>query len=140
MHDFTNIFNSLIYFDLDGFKALNDTRGHLAGDTLLKEVGAAMFEALRTVDIPCRYGGDEFCVIMPRTDVAQAKVACERLIECFCERRSYDISFSVGIAQTGPDEIAPPEDLVRAADGLMYEAKLKSKQTPGFQIVGRSLD
>lgn len=130
----------LIYFDLNGFKGLNDTRGHLAGDSLLKEVGAAMYEALRTVDIPCRYGGDEFCIIMPRTDVDQATIACERLIEIFTAQRSFDISFSLGIAQTGPGDVATPEDLVRAADGLMYEAKLKSKTSPGFQIIGRKID
>ncbi len=130
----------LVYLDLNDFKALNDTKGHVAGDTVLAEVGSAALDAMRTVDILCRYGGDEFCIIMPRTDIAQAKIACERLVEFFRDRRSYDISFSIGIAQTGPEDAVDAEELVRAADALMYEAKVQSKKVPGFHIVGRKLD
>ena len=76
---------SLMYFDLNHFKILNDNKGHRTGDELLAFVGTIMLETARTSDVCCRYGGDEFCVIMPNTDWEAAKIFCERLIERFEE-------------------------------------------------------
>ena len=55
----------LVYFDLNGFKSVNDLHGHHAGDIVLEQVGKSMFSIMRNEDIPTRYGGDEFCIVMP---------------------------------------------------------------------------
>ncbi len=70
---------SIILFDLDNFKDVNDTYGHLAGDTILKEVGRILKGSLRSLDSVGRYGGEEFLVILPETDGDSAKVIGERL-------------------------------------------------------------
>ena len=76
---------TLVYFDLNGFKKLNDTKGHIAGDELLMIVGRCLMAILRETDIPCRYGGDEFAVIMPKTISEEAKLVFKRVIENFKE-------------------------------------------------------
>lgn len=124
----------LAYVDLNGFKKLNDTKGHREGDRVLELVGSAMRSATREVDIACRYGGDEFCIIMPRTDLTQAGLACERLIEIFQDAAGDAVTLSIGIVQTGPEAFNDPDALIKAADGLMYQAKSKSKAVPGHFI------
>lgn len=121
----------LAYVDLNGFKKLNDSMGHREGDRLLELVGSAMRSATREVDIACRYGGDEFCIIMPRTNLAQAGLACERLIEIFQDAAGDAVTLSIGIVQTGPEAFNDSDALIKAADGLMYQAKSKSKAVPG---------
>lgn len=125
---------SLIYLDLNGFKAVNDREGHQRGDQVLCEVAKAMCAAVRTIDICCRYGGDEFCIILPRTIVDEAKLVCDRLPKLMRERLGSGVSFSAGIVQTGPEEFLRIEELVSRADALMYEAKAIAKSTPGFHI------
>lgn len=120
---------SFAYFDIDSFKAINDGLGHMAGDDVLKCVGVAMLASVREVDVPCRYGGDEFCLIMPDCDVERAKVVCNRIIETF--RDSYsDYTFSVGISETGIDKFVDRDQLIKLADSQMYLAKRED----GFKI------
>lgn len=122
---------ALIYFDLNGFKKLNDSKGHLEGDTLLEWVGKSVMETIRGGDFGCRYGGDEFCIIMPHSDVGQACTMYNRLIEQFDSGKTQNITFSAGIAQTGPSNFVDYDQLIKEADTLMYLAKARSKKEPG---------
>ena len=120
---------SLIYFDLDGFKQVNDTQGHRAGDAVLTDVGEVLAATCRLEDIPCRYGGDEFCVVAVDADLERAESLCRRFIADFSERHS-GVTFSIGIAQTGPEIYDSADELIDRADRQMYRAK----KEPGFQI------
>ena len=126
---------SLIYMDLNGFKQLNDKEGHQAGDEVLKLAGAAINASIRETDIGCRYGGDEFCIILPRTSIDETFVVNERMIEFFkASKISKGISFSIGVSATGPEEFCDADTLIKSADKLMYKAKAKSKKKKGFYI------
>jgi len=125
---------TLAYFDLNGFKDLNDNSGHLEGDKVLEEVGRVLLENLRENDIPCRYGGDEFCIIFPRSGTAECKQICQRIIAVFEENSDSKISFSLGLKTTGPEDFLDSQELVRQADALMYQSKYKSRIKPGFYI------
>lgn len=121
----------LIYFDLDGFKKLNDTKGHREGDRVLVNVAQAMKESIRQGEILARYGGDEFCVIMPESDTDDANSLCKRicqLIESHTE--GLGISCSMGIAISTIDMFLDAPNLVKKADEAMYAAK----QEEGFSI------
>lgn len=113
---------SLVYFDVDKFKQVNDTEGHHAGDEILKTVGIVLHKISRSIDLPCRYGDDEFCIILPGSTAESAEHVCRRLIEQFAGLENR-VTLSIGIAQTGPKEFDDPEDLIRRADTKMYEAK-----------------
>lgn len=114
---------SLIYFDLDCFKQINDQYGHDRGDQVLKGVGEALHEVSRNVDLCFRLGGDEFCVILgDATEDEARQVYCERLRRLVAERLD-GLTLSVGIAQTGPDEYSEPDDLLNRADKAMYMEK-----------------
>ncbi len=120
---------ALIFFDLDHFKAVNDTYGHQRGSALLREVGQVLTATLRTVDVPVRYGGDEFVVLLPETDRAQATLCAERLRKAISERYflqpeglSVRLTASFGVAAF-PEDAAGEEDLMRKADFAMYKAK-----------------
>jgi diguanylate cyclase (GGDEF)-like protein len=114
--------------DLDHFKAINDQYGHHAGDRVLSSVGRAMKESLRVSDIACRYGGDEFLVILPETSLAGAVRAIENLrtrIDKAVDVPEPDqlrMTTSVGITEVGLDE-EDPDGVIRRADLAMYEAK-----------------
>jgi len=125
---------TLFYFDLDGFKNLNDSEGHQAGDEVLTLVGDIIRKSARETDIGCRYGGDEFCIILPRTSREASELVRERLINEFKSRDTKGVTFSIGIIDTGPDEFLEYELLVKKADQEMYKAKEKSKKSPGIHI------
>ena len=125
---------SLIYLDLDGFKNLNDTHGHKKGDELLALVGGIMKSIIRDCDIACRYGGDEFAIILPRTGVKDAKDVAGRLIDEFKKQNTTDVTFSIGIATTGPEEFLGTDLLVSKADRMMYQSKEKSHLNQDFYI------
>lgn len=125
---------TLFYFDLNGFKQLNDTEGHPAGDEILSLVGNIIREVIRETDIGCRYGGDEFCVILPRTSINTSEIVKERLVKEFTAQDTKGISFSLGIIDTGPDIFVGYETLVKNADQEMYKAKAESKNKPGIHI------
>ncbi|WP_029935713.1 GGDEF domain-containing protein [Thiomicrospira pelophila] len=120
---------SLVYFDIDQFKNINDTHGHLKGDDVLKSIGKAMLNNVRSTDIACRYGGDEFCIILPDCGADEAKVICKKIMNEFNEKYP-DYSFSVGIAETGLDEYIDGDQLIKIADDKMYQAK----KDGGFQV------
>ena len=115
--------------DVDGFKKFNDAYSHPAGDFLLKALGAFFLNKLRTSDVVCRYGGDEFILVLPDTGLDQVSERLDRLrseaknLECTHEGRILPpASVSIGVAQW-PDHGAFPEDLIKAADYALYSSK-----------------
>jgi diguanylate cyclase (GGDEF)-like protein len=111
---------SLAILDLDGFKGLNDTRGHQAGDALLRQAADTIQEACRASDAAGRIGGDEFALLLPETNQFEAAALCERLraeIETLA-----DVSLSWGVAEY-PTHGVTISTLMRAADAAMYASK-----------------
>ena len=120
---------SMVYFDVDKFKKINDSEGHLKGDEVLKRVAEVLKSSVREVDIACRYGGDEFVVILPNSDIESAKLVCKKIINEF--KTSYPkYSLSFGISETGIDDYLDADQLIKNADEKMYLAKKES----GFQV------
>jgi diguanylate cyclase (GGDEF)-like protein len=122
---------SLVYFDVDSFKTINDTQGHIKGDEVLSAVGESLHAVSREVDIPARYGGDEFCCALPGSDLNGARVYAERLIADFADRQP-GVTLSIGLVQTGPDDFVDVDQMIRLADENMYRAK----QAQGSAIIG----
>jgi diguanylate cyclase (GGDEF)-like protein len=115
--------------DIDGFKGFNDAYSHSAGDVLLKALGSFFLNALRTSDVVCRYGGDEFILVLPDTTLLHVSERLDRMrgeaknLECMHEGRILPAaSISIGVAQW-PDHGASPDDLIKAADFALYSAK-----------------
>ena len=119
---------SLMFIDLDHFKELNDRYGHLFGDSVLAAVGAAMKEALRGSDLRCRYGGEEFVVLLPETPLDGAKCVAESLQRHLARKaikrpeRSIFLTASIGVSAAMPGEI-DAKALLSRADAAMYKAK-----------------
>jgi two-component system cell cycle response regulator len=125
---------SLAIIDMDDFKAINDTYGHLAGDLILRIFCEIAGQNLRKSDLLIRYGGDEFVVIMPETNEAQARAAVQKLKECientgfFLEDKKCEISFSISAGIVQCDErSAGPDELFQLADTRLYEDKKKGR-------------
>ncbi|MFZ5775144.1 MAG: GGDEF domain-containing protein [Thermodesulfobacteriota bacterium] len=119
---------ALIYLDLDGFKAVNDNEGHRRGDEILTSVAKLLHRVVRAEDIAARYGGDEFCIILPHSTSAEAQEVARRLIAAFKEEPSLHgstVSLSIGIA-AGSEELLDADRLVKQADAAMYRAKKMS--------------
>lgn len=123
---------SLLFLDIDEFKQVNDTRGHLAGSELLKALGKVLLESVRTVDSVCRYGGDEFAVLLLETHADRAKVVSERIRHAVASRElavdgaPVKITVSIGYA-TFPEHGKNAKALLGAADKAMYAAKAAGK-------------
>lgn len=116
---------ALIMFDADHFKRFNDTYGHDQGDRVLKTLGQVMKGAVRKYDVPCRYGGEEFIVVLPSTEPEGAMVVAERLRRD-TEAMSVDglkVTISLGVACYPQIAAATPEALVAAADAALYRSK-----------------
>ncbi len=119
----------LILVDLDYFKRVNDLLGHMAGDEVLKAMATVMQQAVRDTDSVGRYGGEEFGILLPHTDLVRATVLAERLREQI-ERHEFDadggrvrITVSMGIAQIPDGAIRTVPEWLAAADAALYEAK-----------------
>ncbi|MFW5490608.1 MAG: HDOD domain-containing protein [Desulfovibrio sp.] len=113
----------LIFLDLDGFKAINDTQGHLAGDAVLRKVGRILRGACRkgSMDFPCRYGGDEFAVIYTEVDEHLLETAFARIRKGFEAELSGKVGFSAGLALAEIGETTT--DLLHRTDKATYRAK-----------------
>jgi diguanylate cyclase (GGDEF)-like protein len=140
---------TVVMFDLDHFKAVNDGHGHVAGDAVLKQFGQIMVRTARETDLVARYGGEEFAILLPHTSAAQGQRLAERVRKSTegyrfegnghagngandtnsgesanGEARSVSVTVSAGVA-TFPinDRILEPHDLIQAADLALYRAK-----------------
>ncbi|MFL5320909.1 MAG: diguanylate cyclase [Myxococcaceae bacterium] len=120
---------SLLFIDLDRFKQVNDTYGHLVGSALLAEVGELLRSCIRGVDYAFRYGGDEFAMLLIETDSGGAKAVGERVRDAFRGHsflkphgHELKLTASIGVA-TYPQDGEEAEDLIRAADQAMYRVK-----------------
>lgn len=121
---------ALLAIDLDGFKAVNDTDGHAAGDHVLQQAAARLSGACREADVAARMGGDEFLVLMSGTDAANAERTGERLIEALAqpyEGTAQPVSASVGLALF-PTQADTLEALMARADEALYAAKAAGKR------------
>ncbi|WP_243362265.1 sensor domain-containing diguanylate cyclase [Fundidesulfovibrio terrae] len=123
----------LLMADLDHFKAVNDTHGHLAGDAALKHAAHALESGLRSSDFLARYGGEEFAVILPHTGQSQAWMLAERLrrrvssITLRYAGRMIPLTISIGMTGFAPGQAATPASLVAQADQALYAAKLAGR-------------
>ncbi len=120
---------AVIMLDLDGFKAFNDTHGHMKGDDVLKKVGHIMRNLVRPYDVPCRYGGEEFTVIVPGSTAEPAREIAERIRRRIAEEsfsgagtQRVSLTASFGISSY-PSDGHSPGALVMAADTALYAAK-----------------
>lgn len=120
---------SLLYIDLNKFKEVNDTFGHKAGDDVLIAFSEASSQVLRQSETAARYGGDEFCIIMPNTNIENALPLCKRLSEAFSDAIDYDVTLSIGGASIYPDSDIDLEKLLKLADAQMYQAKTKAHKS-----------
>lgn len=119
---------SLLLFDIDNFKQINDTWGHTAGDAVLRQIARKTSVILRKNDISARYGGDEFVMLLPETKLAEAGLIANRLLKIVSDMvvtqvdgPPISVTISVGAAMIGPDESV--NDLIIRADQAMYRAK-----------------
>lgn len=131
---------SAAYIDLDDFKTINDTFGHQAGDALLISMASALQDSVRTIDCVARLGGDEFVVLMPETDQEGACAVVERVRAVVgerVERGGWPVTLSVGLVtyERIPDSI---DEVVKAADDLMYRAKKGGKNAVEKLVVGEA--
>lgn len=118
---------SLILVDIDNFKKINDSYGHLSGDHVLQSVARTLTVTTRDMDFVCRYGGDEFAVICSGSQLHEAAVAAERIRQAVADEMQplkdavVQVTISLGVAEVGPSEIA--DGLLLRADEALYSAK-----------------
>jgi len=125
---------SLVFFDIDHFKSFNDTYGHQIGDQVLKLVAKCMNESLKGRDIACRYGGEEFVIILPNTDLEGAEIIANQLRKAIYSKEIRNrqtgetmtrVTLSAGIALlTDKDD---PDSFIERADQALYQAKRKGR-------------
>jgi two-component system cell cycle response regulator len=120
---------AVMLLDIDHFKSINDTFGHDAGDQVLKEFAQRIARNVRGVDLAARFGGEEFVVVMPETDMPNAHVVAERLRQAFSDapfavqgvERPIPVTCSIGVAVAESRE--PPDQIIKRADEALYAAK-----------------
>jgi diguanylate cyclase (GGDEF)-like protein len=129
---------SVLFIDLDHFKTVNDTHGHLVGSRLLAEIGYLVKAQLRLIDFAFRYGGDEFVVLLPQTGKDQALVVAKRLRDAlrassFCQEAglALNVRASIGLA-TYPHDARDAHDIIRQADEMMYLVKNTTRDNIGI--------
>jgi two-component system cell cycle response regulator len=121
---------TVLVMDIDFFKSVNDTHGHDAGDDVLREFSTRIRKSIRGIDLACRYGGEEFVIVMPETDMAVASMVAERLRRRIATEpfpinqatRTIDVTISIGIAALGGDGDTAGA-LLKRADQALYRAK-----------------
>jgi diguanylate cyclase (GGDEF)-like protein len=123
---------ALLMLDIDHFKRINDSFGHAAGDSVLKSFGQVLRESCRVYDVPGRYGGEEFCIVLPETRIGNTTAVAERIRQRLAESRfdvgsdSVSITASMGIAgmdSVAEEGIVTSAALIDRADRALYSAK-----------------
>jgi diguanylate cyclase (GGDEF)-like protein len=121
---------ALLVLDLDHFKQVNDTHGHLAGDNILYQVARRLEQVTRQADLIARYGGEEFCAVLPRLQLDTAAVAAERLRRSIADSEfqleantAVKVTVSIGLAWIAGGIHCTPQALIQAADEALYQAK-----------------
>ena len=133
---------TVLILDVDHFKRVNDTVGHAAGDEVLQRVAERLTAALRTEDLAGRWGGEEFLVVAPHTDLGGGHVLAERLravvgaTSVQTSAGPLSVSVSIGGAVCPADQAADVEDLLRTADARLYEAKAAGRDRAVVTAVG----
>ena len=126
-----NAIFSIILLDIDNFKAVNDSCGHLAGDAVLRNLAQLIVKSLRAIDIVGRYGGEEFLVILPETDLEKASVVGEKLRKTIeAENFSYNdnaIQLTISLGITSYHDRKSIQDFIKAVDDNLYRAKADGK-------------
>jgi diguanylate cyclase (GGDEF)-like protein len=129
---------TVIFIDLDHFKQVNDTHGHLIGSKLLSEMGYTIKSQLRLIDYAFRYGGDEFVVLLPQTGGDAGLIVARRIRDalrksafCKVEGLNLNVRASMGMA-TYPHDATTPHDIIRQADTMMYEVKNTTRDNIGM--------
>ncbi len=125
---------TLVYVDLDDFKAVNDTHGHATGDRVLRAVAQALRDSTREADTVARLGGDEFALVLPDTDGVGARRAVEKLQNALQRAADLAVTASIGavtLAGSRPDAAS----VLAAGDALMYEAKRAGKRGAVFKVL-----
>jgi diguanylate cyclase (GGDEF)-like protein len=123
---------SLLFFDIDDFKRVNDTCGHTQGDEVLRQIGRIIKNVVRESDIAARYGGDEFAVLLPNTKTDGALDLANRLQSIvreytFADLQIKKVTISVGVATFCGGNVQSFDQFVRLADGAMYDSKTRGK-------------
>src|SRR3989454_564636 len=125
-----NLALTILLADIDRFKSINDTRGHIAGDSVLRQVGELLRREARSVDIVARYGGEEFVIVMPETAPHGAAIFAERLRRRFMARDFADpgedplhLTVSIGLASFPDDRVHSADSFISLADQALYRAK-----------------
>lgn len=114
---------SVVYMDVNDFKIVNDTQGHQSGDEILRVIGMVINQISRMEDCCFRYGGDEFCLVLPNCREEEARERYINRLNTEVKKHLADVTLSIGIVQTGPTDYEEPDALIRQADEKMYAAK-----------------
>jgi two-component system cell cycle response regulator len=131
---------ALVLLDLDDFKQLNDTLGHVVGDRALREVAVIAASQLRGIDLAARYGGEEMAFLLPRTTLQDAYAVAERIRDAIASHafveggRSTRITASLGVAGFAESGADTPAALVARADAALYRAKAAGKNRAEIDI------
>ncbi|UCG35419.1 MAG: GGDEF domain-containing protein [Candidatus Omnitrophota bacterium] len=133
----SNLNLSFLMADIDHFKKINDTYGHLVGDVVLREIAQSMKGNIREIDFVARYGGEEFSIILPDTDRAGAILVAERISTLISQKKikafdeTVSVTVSVGVAAY-PENTVHPDVLIEIADKALYKAKTSGRSRVGW--------
>jgi len=135
---------ALIMVDLDHFKKVNDDWGHEAGNLTLRSCASLMKNELRKIDIPCRYGGEEFALLLPATELPQAVVVANRLRLAIQQTpiefagQQFSVTASMGVDVSLKEEDLTPGQFVERADAFLYQAKIEGRDRvchPDYEVI-----
>lgn len=135
---------TLFLIDADHFKSINDTYGHIVGDKILQHLAFLIRENIRKIDIPCRYGGEEFAVILPATPLLTGVHVAERLREeiqnskvTLESGKKISLTVSIGVSSTEQYNEHTPETFLKSADTQLYSAKEQGRNKVTFKPLQR---